>query len=43
MIGIEDFKSIEETLYLPPIPGMRKSLLEGYKELLEECSEKLDW
>lgn len=43
MIGEEDFKSIQETLYLLSIPGMRESLLEGRQELLEEGSDKLDW
>jgi prevent-host-death family protein len=43
MIGEEDFKSIQETLYLLSIPGMRESLLEGRQELIEECSEKLEW
>ena len=43
MIGEEDFKSIEETLYLLSIPGMRESLMEGRQESLEECSDKLDW
>lgn len=43
MMGEEDFKSIQETLYLLSIPGMRDSLLEGRQESLDTCSEKLDW
>ncbi|EKE09062.1 MAG: prevent-host-death family protein [uncultured bacterium] len=43
MIGEDDFKSIQETLYLLSIPGMRESLLEGRQELLKEGSDKLDW
>ncbi|MDI9638310.1 type II toxin-antitoxin system Phd/YefM family antitoxin [Kamptonema cortianum] len=43
MMGEDDFKSIQETLYLLSIPGMRESLLEGRQELLEEGSDKLDW
>ena len=43
MIGEEDFKSIQETLYLLSVPGMRESLLEGQQELLEDCSKTLEW
>jgi antitoxin YefM len=43
MIGEEDFKSIQETLYLLSVPGMRESLLEGRQELLEDCSKTLEW
>jgi prevent-host-death family protein len=43
IIGQEDWKSIEETLYLTSIPGMRESIVEGMKEPLENLSEELDW
>jgi PHD/YefM family antitoxin component YafN of YafNO toxin-antitoxin module len=43
MLGEEELNSIEETLSLLSIPGMKESLLEGRQELLEECSEKLEW
>lgn len=43
MINEEDFHSIQETLYLLSIPGMRESLIEGHQEPLKECSENLDW
>ena len=43
MISEEDWKSIEETLYLSSIPGMGKSIIEGMKESIDECSDKLDW
>ena len=43
LISDEDWRSIEETLYLLSIPGMRESIREGLKTPLEKCSEKLDW
>lgn len=43
LISEEDYKAIQETLYLLSVPGMRESILEGKKEKIEECSEKLPW
>jgi len=43
LIAEEDWKSIQETLFLVSIPGMKDSILEGMKEPLEKSSRKLDW
>ncbi len=43
MISEEDWKSIEETLYLNSIPKIKKSIIKGMKEPIEICSDKLDW
>ncbi len=43
LISEEEWKSIEETLYLLSIPGMRESLLEGKAAPLEECSDEPGW
>ena len=43
LIGEEDWRSIEETLYLLSIPGMRESIIKGMKEPLEKSSTKLEW
>lgn len=43
MISEEDYNAMQETLSLLAIPGMRKSIKEGMKTKLEDCSEKLDW
>ena len=43
LISEEDWRSIQETLYLLSIPGMRESIREGLEMPLEECSEELDW
>jgi prevent-host-death family protein len=43
LISKEDWESIQETLYLLSIPGMRESIQEGRETPLDECSEELDW
>jgi antitoxin YefM len=43
LISEDDWRSIQETLYLLNIPGMRESIREGLATPIEECSEKLDW
>lgn len=43
LISESDWSSIQETLFLISIPGMRESILEGMNTSDEECSEALDW
>lgn len=43
LISEEDWKAIQETMYLLSVPGMRKSIVEGMKTPVEECSEELKW
>ncbi len=43
LISEDDWRSIQETLYLVSIPGMKESILKGGAEPLSECSSKLDW
>ena len=43
LIAEDDWRSIQETLYLLNIPGMRESIREGLATPIEECSEELDW
>ena len=43
LIAEEDWKSIQETLMLTAIPGMRESIKEGMSTQIEECSKELDW
>jgi prevent-host-death family protein len=43
LIGEDDWRSIEETLYLLSIPGMRDSIEKGMKEPIEKGSTKLEW
>jgi len=41
LISEDDWNSIQETLYLLSIPGMRESLLKARKELIEKWSINL--
>ena len=43
LVAEEDWRSIQETLFLLSIPGMRESIREGLATPLEECAEDLDW
>jgi antitoxin YefM len=43
LISEEDWRAIQETLYLTSIPGMRDSITEGLKTPTEECVEALEW
>jgi prevent-host-death family protein len=43
MISESDWESINETLFLLGVSGMRESVVEGMNTSIEECSERLDW
>lgn len=43
LISEEDWKAIEETLYLDSIPGMRESIKKGLKTPVGKCSEGPGW
>lgn len=43
LISEEDWKSIQETLYLTSIPGMRESIAKGLKTPVSKCLRRLDW
>ena len=43
LISEEDWRSIQETLYLTSIPGMRESIKKGLETPVDECSEELAW
>ena len=43
LVAEEDWRAIEETIYLTSIPGMRKSILQGLKTPVEECEEEPGW
>ena len=42
LISEEDYRSIQETIYLTSIPGMRERLLEGRDTPLDDCAEDED-
>ena len=43
LISEEDWRAINETLYLVSIPGMRESIIKGMKEMLVKCLTKIVW
>ena len=43
LISEDDWRAIEETLYLLGIPGMRESILEGMQTPLDECADEIEW
>lgn len=43
LLSAEDWASIQETLFLLTVPGMRESILAGMATPTEECSQELDW
>ena len=43
LISDDDWRSIQETLYLLSIPGMRASIRQGLKTPVKKCSKKLSW
>ena len=43
LVSEEDWRSIQETLYLLSIPGMRESIREGLATPVSECATELKW
>lgn len=43
LVAEEDWRAIQETLFLLSVPGMRESIREGMETPVDECSEDLDW
>ncbi len=43
LISAEDWRAIQETLYLLSIPGMRESIRKGLKTPLKKCRTTLKW
>jgi antitoxin YefM len=43
LVSQEDWDSVQETLYLVSIPGMRDSILAGMSTPTAELADALDW
>jgi antitoxin YefM len=43
LVSEEDWRAIQETIYLLSIPGMRESIRKGVKEPVEKCGGELKW
>ena len=43
LVSEDDWRAIQETLYLLSIPGMRQSIKDGLKTPLNKCAKTLGW
>ena len=43
LISEDDWRAIQETLYLLNIPGMRESIREGLATPIDECEKDIEW
>lgn len=43
LISEDDWRSIQETLYLCAIPGMRESIIAGLRTPVSKCKKDLEW
>lgn len=43
LVSEDDWRAIDETLYLLSVPGMREAIRAGMKEPLAKSVKKIDW
>jgi antitoxin YefM len=43
LVGEDDWRAVQETLYLVSIPGMRESIVEGMATPVDDLEDELDW
>jgi prevent-host-death family protein len=43
LVSEDDWRAVQETLYLVSIPGMRDSIVEGMATPVAELEDELDW
>jgi len=43
LVAEDDWRAIQESLYLVSIPGMRESIRSGLAAPVAACAKKLDW
>jgi len=43
LVSEQDWRAIQETMYLLSIPGMRESIREGLETPVEECDGEPGW
>ncbi len=43
LVSEDDWRAIQETLYLVSIPGMRDSIRKGLETPVEKCSKNIKW
>lgn len=43
LVSEDDWRNIQETLYLVSIPGMKESIITGMKTPVDKCAKELRW
>jgi prevent-host-death family protein len=43
LIAEEDWRAIQETMFLLSIPGLRESIVEGLQTPLDDCAAEVEW
>ena len=43
LVSEDDWRAVQETLYLDSVPGMRDSIIEGIATPVEKCDTELEW
>lgn len=43
LVSADDWASVQETIYLLSVPGMRESIREGLTTPVESCDKELEW
>ena len=43
LVAEDDWRAVQETLYLTSVPGMRQSIRKGLRTPVDKCSKELDW
>ena len=43
LVSEDDWRAIQETLYLTSVPGMKDSIVKGLKTPVDKCKQELDW
>lgn len=43
LVSQEDWRAVQETLYLVSIPGLRESIREGLETPVDQCDTELTW
>lgn len=43
LVSEEDWRSVQETLFLLSVPGMRESIMDGLNTPVEKCAKELEW
>ena len=43
LVSEDDWRAIQETLFLTSVPWMKESIVEGLRTPVDQCAKELDW